>query len=113
MLLERLAQLVEQTGVLDRDDGLAGEGGEQLDLLVSERPNVHATDQDHSDRISFPQQRGSECGSMAVLLGVSRSFWKIALRRLQVQDVDGGPINHGSACDPMAIYQPRVSAKVR
>ena len=31
--------LVEQAHVLDRDHGLVGEGGDQLDLLVGERPD--------------------------------------------------------------------------
>jgi hypothetical protein len=35
-LLQRLAQLVEQPRVLDRDDGLGGEIADQLDLLVGE-----------------------------------------------------------------------------
>jgi hypothetical protein len=37
-LLQRFAELVEQAGVLDGDDGLAGEARHQLDLLVRERP---------------------------------------------------------------------------
>ena len=35
--LQRFAQLVEQPRVLDGDDGLRGEVGEQLDLLVAKR----------------------------------------------------------------------------
>ena len=35
-------QLVEQARVLDRDDGLVGEVLDQLDLLVSERPDLLA-----------------------------------------------------------------------
>ena len=33
---KRFAQFVEQPGVLDGDDGLGGEGRDQLDLLVGE-----------------------------------------------------------------------------
>ena len=40
------AQLVEQPGVLDGDDGLAGEILDQLDLLVGERPHLLAIDDD-------------------------------------------------------------------
>ena len=39
LLLERLAQLVEQPRVLDGDYGLVGEGGDQLNLFVGEGPN--------------------------------------------------------------------------
>ena len=40
LLLQRFAQLVEQPGVLDGDDGLGGEIGHQLDLLVGERADL-------------------------------------------------------------------------
>jgi hypothetical protein len=40
LLLQRFAQLVEQAGVLDGDDGLRGEIRNQGDLLVGERSNV-------------------------------------------------------------------------
>ena len=36
----RCLQLVEQPRVLDRDHGLVGEGRDQLDLLVGERPHL-------------------------------------------------------------------------
>ena len=61
MLLQRLAQivraltqLVEQAGVLDGDDGLAGEICDQLDLLVGEGAYLLAIDGDGADQlISF------------------------------------------------------------
>src|SRR5262245_14327430 len=37
LLLQRLAQLVEQARVLDRDDRLGGKVREQINLLVGER----------------------------------------------------------------------------
>ena len=50
LLLQRFAQLVEQTGVLDGDDGLAGEILDQLDLLLGERPDLLAVDGDSADQ---------------------------------------------------------------
>src|SRR4029450_8168811 len=44
-----LLQLGEQAHVLDRDDGLVGEGSEQRDLLVCEGADLHAPDQDRAD----------------------------------------------------------------
>ena len=44
LLLQRFAQLVEQPGVLDGDDGLCGEILHQLDLLVAEWPHLLAID---------------------------------------------------------------------
>ena len=40
------SQLVEQARVLDGDDGLGGEVGHQLDLLVGERPHLLTIDAD-------------------------------------------------------------------
>ena len=39
-IIGALAQLVEQPGVLDRDHGLRGEGGDELDLLLGEGLNL-------------------------------------------------------------------------
>src|SRR5208337_1543128 len=77
--------------------------------VLRKRPNLHATDQDRPYRASFAQQRSGKGGSLAVLLGVSCSFRKIPLRRLQVRDVDSGPIKHGSARDPIAAYWQLIS----
>ena len=45
----RALQLVEQPRVLDGDDGLRGEILDQLDLLVGERANLLAVDDDCAD----------------------------------------------------------------
>jgi hypothetical protein len=60
LLLERLAQviralaqLVEQAGVLDCDDGLGGEMRQQLDLFIAERSNLLAVDNDSTNQLFF------------------------------------------------------------
>ena len=58
------------------------------------------------DRISFAQQRSAKRSSVPVLLGKGGSFRKIALRRLQIRDLDSSPINDGSSRYPIAIYHP-------
>src|SRR5262249_22942574 len=58
--LQRLAQLVEQAGVLDRDDGLGSEIRYQLDLLVSERANLLAIDADGADQLVLLKHRHRE-----------------------------------------------------
>ena len=50
-------QLLEQPHVLDGDDGLVGEGLEQLDLLVRERPGLDSIDRDRPDRATLTQHR--------------------------------------------------------
>jgi hypothetical protein len=47
--LQRLLGLVEQAGVLDRDNGLMGECLEQSDVMVSERASFFAGDSDRPD----------------------------------------------------------------
>ena len=54
---ERFAQLVEQPGVLDGDDGLVGEVREQLDLLVGERPHLLTVDVDRADQLVVLEHR--------------------------------------------------------
>src|SRR5580700_8968982 len=44
LLLQRLAQFIEQPRVLDGDDGLGGEVSEQLNLLFGERANLRSVD---------------------------------------------------------------------
>ena len=62
----RCLHLVEQPHILDRDHGLVGEGLQQLDLLVAERPHLGAAEHDGADRFALPQQRNAErCVRMA------------------------------------------------
>jgi hypothetical protein len=49
--LQRFAQLVEQAGILDGDHGLAGEAGEQRDLLVREGTNFLTKDGNDSNEL--------------------------------------------------------------
>ena len=55
----RFAQLVEQPHVLDGDDGLIGEILDQLDLLVGERSNLLAVDDDRRRSDSFSLSIGT------------------------------------------------------
>ena len=54
LLLQQFAQLVEQAGILDGDDGLVGEILDQLDLLVSEWADLLAVDGDSADQLVSP-----------------------------------------------------------
>ena len=54
------AQLVEQAGVLDGDDGLGGEVRDQLDLLVGERPDLLAVDDDGADQLVVLEHRTAD-----------------------------------------------------
>ena len=74
LLPQRLGQLararldlVKQTHVLDRDHGLVGEGGDQLDLFARERPDDVPRHDDHADRRIPAQQRHAEHGALVAL----------------------------------------------
>ena len=57
LLLQRLAQLVQQPGVLDGDDGLAGEVLDQLDLLVGECKYLLTIDRNRANEVALFDQR--------------------------------------------------------
>jgi hypothetical protein len=65
LLLQRLPQLVEQPHILDGDDGLVGEIGDQRDLLVVERSHLGAIDGDRADELTLLEHRHAEKGSNA------------------------------------------------
>ncbi len=50
-------QLLEEADVLDGDDGLVGEGLEQLDLTIGERPRLGTRDRNDADGSALPQHR--------------------------------------------------------
>src|SRR5262249_20566362 len=70
LLLQRIAQLVEQPRVLDGDDRLGGEAGNQGDLLFSEGLDTRPPNYDDANDLIFPQHRYGEDGAMHFLLAM-------------------------------------------
>ena len=64
-IVRALAQLVEQAGVLDGDDGLRGEILDQLDLLVGERAHLLAINGDPADQLVLLEHGHGEHGASA------------------------------------------------
>jgi hypothetical protein len=79
LLLQRFAQLVEEAGILDGDDGLTGEAGQQLDLLFAERAHLGAVDGNGPDHIVVLQHRDAEQSAHA------SDFHRGARQQLTVQ----------------------------
>ena len=78
----------EQAHVLDGDHRLVGEGLEQLDLLVGERPRLASADDDDADGLALPQHRdapGLSGSRTAALALTARGRTRIGL---DVGDVD-------------------------
>src|SRR6185436_5151569 len=59
-------QLREQADVLDRDHRLIGEGFQQLDFVVGERPRLLPVDDDRPDRGAAAKDRYSQQASEAL-----------------------------------------------
>ena len=61
--------------IFDGDDGLVGEGGDQLNLLVGEGPYRVSPQGDYANRPSFSQERNAKDRAKAAkLLGFARVF---------------------------------------
>ena len=91
MLLQRLPQLIEQAGIFDGDDGLAGKIGEQRNLCVCKWTNFLTIDDDHSNQFIVLEHRHSDKGpDPAEFDGFDdrRMAFGIRLCRCQVGDVD-------------------------
>src|SRR5262245_22174540 len=65
LLLQRVAQLVEQPRVLDRDHGLIGKSRHQLDLFRGKWLRSGLRHEDHPDDISLAQEWGAERSAIA------------------------------------------------
>ena len=60
LLLQRFAQSIEQPRILNRDDGLGGEAGDQLDLGAIEPTYLFAVDSDGADHLVAVEHRHRE-----------------------------------------------------
>jgi hypothetical protein len=100
LLLERLGQiavadvqLVEEAHVLDGDDGLVGEGPEQLDVAVGEGAGLGAEQRNGADGHAIAQDRDGHGGAKG---GRLRHRAKLVLVVLDdVGNVHGGAVQHG------------------
>src|SRR5260370_3967091 len=87
---QRLAEFIEQTGVLDRDSRLLGKILNQLDLLVTERTHLRAKDVNRADQLFVLEHRNGEHASIAGELDGVEDEWiaiAVGLRLLDVGDV--------------------------
>ena len=108
LLLQRLGELsrarlhlVKQPHVLDRDHRLVGEGGEQLDLLISERLNVEPRRHQDADELPVAQQRHAQ--HSAVLFQAARLQEGQFGIGVGVRDMDGFASKHHTADDRRPI----------
>ena len=93
----RLVELLEQAGVLDRDDRLIGERLQQCDLSLAESVRLEMVDREHSDNLIAVQQRRVSTGAEAELVRNCPAVGKIVAHGLLVRDVDGPSFEDGAA----------------
>jgi hypothetical protein len=56
--------LLKKPGIFDGDDGLVGEGLEQIDLSVGERADLGASKANHADNRACLNQRDRQYGAV-------------------------------------------------
>src|SRR5262249_10997786 len=101
-----LLDFLEQSHVLDRNHGLIGESFQQLDLHRREGAHLHPTDHDRPNRNALTQQWSGKYAPNANPSG-PRS-WEIVLRLCcKVMNVNGSPVNYGSALYITPVRAPR------
>src|SRR6516225_315491 len=75
LLLERVAQFVEQPRILDGDDGLGCKVLHQLNLLVGEWANFLAIDRDCPNQFTLFEHRHSKHRANAGDFHCSQKYW--------------------------------------
>ena len=99
-LLPLLLELLEQAGVLDRQDRLVGQRLHQIDRLGAERAGALAADHQRADQAVLAQERHAEQRPIAgpadgVVKGIARLL-------IDVGDLDRGPAEPGLAHGALA-----------
>ena len=117
LLLQRFAQVVcarlhllKQPHILDCDHRLVGEGLNQLDLLVGKRLDGDPRQYQNTDRLSLAQHRHAERGALHHHSGRPQ----ICQPRfgLDVRNVDGFFVKHGTADDRRPVWADRMALHI-
>ena len=130
LLSQRLAQIicalpqfVQQPRVLDRDDGLGRKARDQRDLLLGERANFPAEDDNGADRLALPEYRQARsriltddelralwkaCGDYPVFGALLRFILLTATRRAEAGDLRWTEINGREWVIPAARYKTNI-----
>src|SRR5262249_27502099 len=109
LLLQRLGKLararlhlIEQPHVLDRDHRLVGEGLDQLDLLIGERPHACALQVKDTDWYPLPHERHSQHSMDTTEPGALKEC--VFGISLNICDLNRPALKHGAADDGTATY---------
>ena len=89
--------LLEQSRVLDGDDGLIGEGLKQRDLLVTERPDLDASDRNDADGLTSTDQRDDQYCAEPTASGTVAAYRILTSFGLYIGDLNRSPIEHNTS----------------
>jgi hypothetical protein len=104
-------QLLEQADVLDGNHRLVGEGFDQFDLLVGERPNLHPPHRNHADQITLATHWHTEKRSDpadASRFNVPGTPLCVGLR---IEDLDGPGLQRHAADNRAVSWPNRVTVR--
>src|SRR5262249_62132813 len=88
---------LEESRVLDGDNGLIGEGIDKLDLTFGERANLGAPDEDRSNCLASVDQRDREPGARTGLKCSASTHGVFILFGLHVCDLNRSPLDDGTS----------------
>src|SRR5262245_56239687 len=108
--LKRLAQLAEQTGILDRYCGLIRESLQKSNMLVLERTYFGAPHQDRTKRVALSNQRHAKDGAMAPFERELPSQWELSPCVLQISYMYGLLVTNGPPHNSCAVERHRFPA---
>ena len=98
-----MLQLLEEAHVLDRDHRLGGEGLQELDLLLGERPHLAAPDHQGAERHALAHERRDQRGPVAILAGVGRPDRELLGLGRQIGDVNRATIDDRAPRRPVPV----------
>src|SRR5215813_4072465 len=108
MLLQRLAEFVEETRVLDCDDSLMGEGLEQGDLCLGKGLDFDTAQADRTEGDALTQQRYRQRRAMTTILACGlATLWVLSVFGLQIGHLDSPRLEHRATIDRTANQRER------
>src|SRR5437879_10021198 len=104
LTIERLLRLVEETNVLDRDDGLVRERLDELDLAWTESGRLRLAQQDYSYRRSLAQHRRRQSPALSCRRRSRSRIGKVlTFGAFDVGDAYGAPLENRARGDRVTV----------
>jgi hypothetical protein len=96
-LLGSLAQFAQQPCVLNCDDGLSGEVGQQIDMFSLERSHFGSANYNRAERSALADQGYANDTAMTTLACGLSAASELVTRVLHIIDADGSHVANGTS----------------